>query len=199
MAAFTSPVADRKGVAKLPSTRFRGWPVAVELVAPSAREATVASFDTFHVMHARADARLPSDDGEGLEHVRERGRLARARAAQRRGAARGDQQQLLAAAFGARQAAICRELTKTYEEVIRGDLVELAQSVTELRGEITLVVEGRTTPQLASADPTALADEVARRVEAGADRKEALTEVAAEAGVSRRDVYDAVVAAKRAP
>ena len=33
MAAFTSPVADRKGVAKLPSTRFRGWPVAVELVA----------------------------------------------------------------------------------------------------------------------------------------------------------------------
>jgi 16S rRNA (cytidine1402-2'-O)-methyltransferase len=105
----------------------------------------------------------------------------------------------LAAAFGARQAAICRELTKTYEEVIRGDLVELAQSVTELRGEITLVVEGRTSPQLASADPTALADEVARRVEAGADRKEALTEVAAEAGVSRRDVYDAVVAAKRAP
>jgi len=105
----------------------------------------------------------------------------------------------LAAAFGARQAAICRELTKTYEEVIRGDLVELAQSVTELRGEITLVVEGRNTPQLASADPATLADEVARRVEAGADRKEALTEVAAEAGVPRRAVYDAVVASKRAP
>jgi 16S rRNA (cytidine1402-2'-O)-methyltransferase len=105
----------------------------------------------------------------------------------------------LAEAFGARQAAICRELTKTYEEVIRGDLVELAQRVTELRGEITLVVEGRTTPQLASADPAMLAEEVARRVEAGADRKEALTEVAAEAGVSRRVVYDAVVAAKRAP
>ena len=105
----------------------------------------------------------------------------------------------LAGAFGARQAAICRELTKTYEEVIRGDLVELAQSVTELRGEITLVVEGRTTPQLASADPATLADEVARRVEAGADRKEALTEVATEAGVPRRAVYDAVVAAKRAP
>ena len=105
----------------------------------------------------------------------------------------------LAEAFGPRQAAICRELTKTYEEVIRGDLVELAQSVTELRGEITLVVEGRTTPQLASADPATLAEEVARRVEAGADRKEALTEVAAEAGVPRRAVYDAVVAAKRAP
>jgi 16S rRNA (cytidine1402-2'-O)-methyltransferase len=106
---------------------------------------------------------------------------------------------VLAEAFGPRQAAICRELTKTYEEVIRGDLVELAQSVTELRGEITLVVEGRTTPQLASADPARLAEEVARRVEAGADRKEALTEVAAEAGVPRRAVYDAVVAAKRAP
>ena len=105
----------------------------------------------------------------------------------------------LAEAFGPRQAAICRELTKTYEEVIRGDLIELAQSVTELRGEITLVVEGRTTPQLASADPATLAEEVARRVEAGADRKEALTEVAAEAGVPRRAVYDAVVAAKRAP
>ena len=103
----------------------------------------------------------------------------------------------LAEAWGAREAAICRELTKTYEEVIRGDLVVLAHSVGELRGEITLVVAGRTAPLIDPSDPAALAVEVEVRVAAGVDRRQAVSAVAQDAGVPRRVVYDAVVAAKR--
>jgi 16S rRNA (cytidine1402-2'-O)-methyltransferase len=106
----------------------------------------------------------------------------------------------MAEAFGAeRRAAVCRELTKTYEEVRRGPLAELARWAAEgVRGEITVVVEGA--PE---AGPEELdADELVRRVrvreEAGERRKEAIAAVAAEAGLPKRVVFDAVVAAKRA-
>ena len=51
----------------------------------------------------------------------------------------------MAVAFGAdRRGAVCRELTKTYEEVRRGSLQELAEwAASEVRGEVTLVVGGR--------------------------------------------------------
>lgn len=87
-----------------------------------------------------------------------------------------------------RPAAVCREMTKTYEEVRRGGLGELAAWAAEgVRGEITVVVQG--------AEPGALP--VA--VDEGADpRKAALAAVAAAYGLDRKDVYDAVVAAKKA-
>ncbi|MFB7497830.1 16S rRNA (cytidine(1402)-2'-O)-methyltransferase [Streptomyces sp. NPDC056161] len=99
---------------------------------------------------------------------------------------------------GERRAAVCRELTKTYEEVRRGPLAELAAWAAEgVRGEITVVVEGAPEP-----GPEDLgADELVRRVrareEAGERRKEAIAAVAVEAGVPKREVFDAVVAAKR--
>ncbi|TQK98487.1 16S rRNA (cytidine1402-2'-O)-methyltransferase [Streptomyces puniciscabiei] len=105
----------------------------------------------------------------------------------------------MAEVFGAdRRAAVCRELTKTYEEVRRGPLAELAEWAAEgVRGEITVVVEGA--PQAA---PEELgAEELVRRVrareEAGERRKEAIAAVAVEAGLPKRVVFDAVVAAKR--
>jgi 16S rRNA (cytidine1402-2'-O)-methyltransferase len=87
-----------------------------------------------------------------------------------------------------RPAAVCREMTKTYEEVRRGGLAELAAwAAGGVRGEITVVVQG--------AEPGALP--VA--TEEGADpRKAALAAVAAAYGLDRKDVYDAVVAAKKA-
>jgi 16S rRNA (cytidine1402-2'-O)-methyltransferase len=87
-----------------------------------------------------------------------------------------------------RPAAVCREMTKTYEEVRRGCLGELAAWAADgVRGEITVVVQG--------AEPGALP--VA--VDEGADpRKAALAAVAAAYGLDRKDVYDAVVAAKKA-
>jgi 16S rRNA (cytidine1402-2'-O)-methyltransferase len=101
----------------------------------------------------------------------------------------------LATAFGDdRQAVACRELTKTYEEVRRGTLADLATWARgEVRGELTLVVAGAAgTPTEAA--PADLAREVADREAAGAARKEAIAETAARRGVPKRVVYDAVVA-----
>ena len=104
----------------------------------------------------------------------------------------------LAEAFGSdRRAAVCRELTKTYEEVIRGTLAELVTwAAGDVRGEITLVVAGLTAPAEAP-EPAELASRVAAREEAGETRKEAIAAVAGQAGVAKRIVFDAVVAAKR--
>jgi len=102
-------------------------------------------------------------------------------------------------AFGGdRPAAVCRELTKTHEEVRRGSLAELAGWAAEgVRGEITLVVAGAVAGPL-SMTPAELAAEVAAEEAAGADRKEAIRAVVTRTGLPRRVVYDAVVAAKRA-
>lgn len=106
----------------------------------------------------------------------------------------------MAEAFGEdRRAAVCRELTKTYEEVKRGPLKELAEWAAEgVRGEITVVVEGA--PEKSADDLTP--DELVRRVrvreEAGERRKEAIAAVAADVGLPKREVFDAVVAAKNA-
>jgi 16S rRNA (cytidine1402-2'-O)-methyltransferase len=99
----------------------------------------------------------------------------------------------MAEAFGEdRQAAVCRELTKTYEEVRRGGLGELAAWAGEgVKGEITVVVAGHT-PEPAGTDLAALTAEVDRRVAAGEPRSAAVAAVAKEAGVPRRELYDAV-------
>ncbi|WP_308295664.1 16S rRNA (cytidine(1402)-2'-O)-methyltransferase [Streptomyces odontomachi] len=107
----------------------------------------------------------------------------------------------MAETFGAeRRAAVCRELTKTYEEVRRGTLGELAAwAEGGARGEITIVVEGAgAAPAGAGADPDELVRRVRVREEAGERRKEAIAAVAAEAGLPKREVFDAVVAAKNA-
>lgn len=101
--------------------------------------------------------------------------------------------------FGSdRQAAICREMTKRYEETIRGNLQELSTWATanEVLGEITLVIAG------AALDSAALtaADMVARVREfesAGMDRKGAIATVADEFGIAKRLVYAAVVDANK--
>ncbi|MBF6075787.1 16S rRNA (cytidine(1402)-2'-O)-methyltransferase [Nocardia beijingensis] len=96
---------------------------------------------------------------------------------------------------GDRRAAVCRELTKTYEEVIRGTLAELAEWAVEgARGEITVVLAGA---EPASADPADLVDAVEARAATGLRLKDACAEVAAVHAVSRRELYDAVLAARR--
>jgi 16S rRNA (cytidine1402-2'-O)-methyltransferase len=104
----------------------------------------------------------------------------------------------MAAVFGPdRRAAVCRELTKTYEEVRRGPLEELARWAADgVRGEITVVVEGAPAPGPRDLAPGELVRLVAAREAAGERRKEAIAAVAAEAGVPKREVFDAVVAAK---
>ena len=101
--------------------------------------------------------------------------------------------------FGAdRLGAICREMTKRYEETVRGNLGELSAwaSTNEVLGEITLVIAGAATD---SASMTA-ADMVGRVREfetAGMDRKSAIATVAEEFGIAKRLVYAAVVDANK--
>ncbi|MFE0801902.1 16S rRNA (cytidine(1402)-2'-O)-methyltransferase [Streptomyces sp. NPDC058812] len=106
----------------------------------------------------------------------------------------------MAEVFGAdRRAAVCRELTKTYEEVRRGGLGELAAWAAEgVRGEITVVVEGAPEQGAEEVGAEELVRRVRVREEAGERRKEAIAAVAAQVGVPKREVFDAVVAAKNA-
>ncbi len=96
-----------------------------------------------------------------------------------------------------RPAAICRELTKTYEEVRRGTLGDLRDGLGEVRGEVTLVVGGAIAIA-PSGDPQSWAAAVASLESGGTDRRAAILSVAQRHGVSRREVYDAVVSAKSA-
>lgn len=101
----------------------------------------------------------------------------------------------MADVFGAsRPAAVCRELTKTYEEVARGGLAELVEwaagQVQGIRGEVTIVVGG------APADARTYTAEdlkalVAERQAEGLSRKDAVEQVAGETGARKKDVYDA--------
>jgi len=101
--------------------------------------------------------------------------------------------------FGAeRKGAICREMTKRYEETIRGSLAQLSSwaDANEVLGEITLVIAG------ASEDSAATtAEEMVARVRefegAGMDRKGAIASVAQEFGIAKRLVYAAVVDANK--
>ncbi len=97
-------------------------------------------------------------------------------------------------AFGAtRSAAVCRELTKTHEEVRRGafsDLVTWAED--GVRGEVTLVVAGAEATGSVPDDEAGLRAAVADRENEGMSRKEAIADVARAAGVPKREVYDLV-------
>jgi 16S rRNA (cytidine1402-2'-O)-methyltransferase len=91
-----------------------------------------------------------------------------------------------------RPAVVCRELTKTHEEVRRGTLGELAAWAADgVLGEITIVVAGA--PRQATAEPADAAAEVAAREQAGTPRKTAIADVAKELGLRKREVYDAVI------
>jgi 16S rRNA (cytidine1402-2'-O)-methyltransferase len=93
-----------------------------------------------------------------------------------------------------RRAAVCRELTKTHEEVRRGTLGELAAWARGgVLGEITIVVAGATTARAVATVEQAAAL-VAEREAAGAARKEAIAAVARDFGLPKRAVYAAVVA-----
>jgi 16S rRNA (cytidine1402-2'-O)-methyltransferase len=100
----------------------------------------------------------------------------------------------LADAFGGdRRAAVCRELTKTYEEVRRGTLAELAAWAADgVRGEVTLVVAGAPPASSGLAGPDDWRAAVADEEAAGSTRKEAVAAVAKRAGIPKREVYDAV-------
>ncbi len=108
----------------------------------------------------------------------------------------------LETAFGDRPAAACRELTKKFEEFNRSTLLGLQQhfAAVEPRGEFTLVVQGAGAgpePDLGSKDEVSLPEAVALLMAKGAAKKDALRQVAVDRGISRRDVYQAVLEAEK--
>jgi 16S rRNA (cytidine1402-2'-O)-methyltransferase len=93
---------------------------------------------------------------------------------------------------GGRPGAVCRELTKTHEEVRRGPLADLAAwAAAGIRGEVTIVVGGAS-PRTAASDGASLRAVVADLEESGLSRKDAIAQAAARAGVPKRVAYDAV-------
>ena len=104
----------------------------------------------------------------------------------------------LVEAFGTdRRAVLARELTKLYEEFRRGTLGDLLAGVQEVppRGEIVLVIAGGEAP--AAANPEDLVAEVQQVVDSGLRLKEACALVAERSGVSKRELYEAVLAARK--
>ena len=106
----------------------------------------------------------------------------------------------MAEVFGPdRIAAVAREMTKTYEEVIRGSLQELNEwAAGEIKGEITLVLAGSNSTADSEMSLAELVALVQEQVAAGASMKDAAAAVSREFGRSKRDVYEAVIAAKAA-
>jgi 16S rRNA (cytidine1402-2'-O)-methyltransferase len=103
----------------------------------------------------------------------------------------------LVEALGAdRPVAVCRELTKTYEEVVRGTAAEVVAWAQdgEVRGEVTLVVQGA--PERPAADPASLVGEVQRLCDGGLRLKDAVADVAERHGVHKRELYAAALAAR---
>lgn len=96
--------------------------------------------------------------------------------------------------FGAERAAVvCRELTKTHEEVRRGPLGDLVDWAADgIRGEVTIVVAGADPAAAVATDPASLRAAVAGLEESGMRRKDAIAAVAVQAGVPKRDVYQVV-------
>ena len=97
--------------------------------------------------------------------------------------------------LGSRRAAVARELTKVYEEVVRGTLAELADALgaRELKGEVVIVIG----PPEGSAHSEPDAEEVRAAVdaliEAGSSRKDAVAEVADSLGLGKNAVYSAAL------
>ena len=96
-----------------------------------------------------------------------------------------------------RKAALCREMTKTYEETVRGDLAEIKTwaGSKEILGEITIVISGAA-EGAKEVSQQSIIDAVRKLEDIGMDRKEAIAAVSQELDLPKRDVFDAMVAAK---
>jgi 16S rRNA (cytidine1402-2'-O)-methyltransferase len=102
------------------------------------------------------------------------------------------------AVLGDREVAVCRELTKLHEEVVRGRLSSIIGQITECRGEMTVVVGPPAvsdTVELPS-DAALLADYLSLTGQSGLSRRDAITELAGRLHMPSRAVYAAIERAK---
>jgi 16S rRNA (cytidine1402-2'-O)-methyltransferase len=191
--------------AGMPSVSDPGYRLVAAAVAAGVRVTVVPGPSA--ALAALAVSGLPADrfcfEGFLPRRTGERNRRLTGLAAEQRTLVFFESRHRLAATLAAmrdalgeqRRAAVCRELTKTHEEIRRGPLGELASwaAGSDVLGEITLVVAGAAdaVPAATAADAAAM---VAEREAVGADRKEAIAAVAREVGLPKRVVYAAVAA-----
>ena len=92
--------------------------------------------------------------------------------------------------LGDRQASLAREITKLYEQFLRGRLSEISAQLQEPRGEITLVIAGASEEEPQPLPLTeALALQLARLMDAGISRNDALKQIAKMRGLSKKEAY----------
>lgn len=99
----------------------------------------------------------------------------------------------LAEIFGGRQAVLARELTKIHEEFLRGEISELAEKISEPRGEFVIVVEGKTFSEPLETPDENISVVVEKFMANGLDKKSAMREAAKIFNVSRREIYNALI------
>lgn len=187
------PTISDPGYRLVTTAVARGLPVTV-LPGPSAVTAALAVSGlptdrfTFEGFLPRRSGRRAS----ALDALREERRTMVFFESPRR---TGDTVQAMIEAFGAdRPAVLCRELTKTYEEVVRGTLAELLEVTSEqpVLGEVTLVVGGAIVTE-STASSEQLANAVRELEAQGMPHKAALTQVARRFGLPKREVYQAAL------
>jgi 16S rRNA (cytidine1402-2'-O)-methyltransferase len=91
--------------------------------------------------------------------------------------------------FGDRKAAVCRELTKVYEEVFRGRLSQAIEHFTQPKGEFTLVIEGK--PAREPEMSREIEEELCRLHRQGARAREAVARLSESSGISKKRLYQA--------
>ncbi|MBX7197558.1 MAG: 16S rRNA (cytidine(1402)-2'-O)-methyltransferase, partial [Sandaracinaceae bacterium] len=99
-------------------------------------------------------------------------------------------------ALGTRELAVCRELTKLHEEVVRGTGAELAQRFGEARGEITIVIAPTEIDAPEPPDEETLLERARALVGEGLGAKDAADALAQATGIPRREAYRVVLAAR---
>lgn len=97
--------------------------------------------------------------------------------------------QNMQAVFGDRKICLARELTKHYEEFIRGSISEVLEMIESCKGEMVIVVEGAKAEEEAISNPKELCEKIEEYIKAGFSSKEAIKKVAKESGCSKNELY----------
>ena len=91
--------------------------------------------------------------------------------------------------MGDRKACLARELTKMYEEFMRGTLSEILENSEDLKGELVLIVEGNISDREKAIDLTEIHQRIQVYIEGGISASQAIKQVAKDTGINKNEIY----------